>query len=414
VATGRDLCVAQDAVVHAFARVLGPTGRHDANRFVPVSTRLLAVTREASIDGAAGDGATDLAYLGDTAPEGTALAFDGLPEKWRSALWLLHGEHLDLAATGAVLGLSRPEAEQLSERALAGLREQLAEVRLPIAAAAECERTVSRLSGYVADALDDGDAARVRRHLDLCEECRVRLDEVDDLTARLRDLVPALPLAIEAVAADAWLARIRERSGPIGLRLPGGQLAPAWAERGLATATAAMVTFGITAAVMLGARGGDGRPTEPIDAASGLGEQAIGGATSIDVDTVLDPFSTSAFTPSSSIPDASAGSPGTSSPSVPPAAGPSPVAPTAGDVSRGTPVPATKPRAQAPSEPSAPPEASPPSSPPSGPPASPITVVDDIVEALDPVVEGVCGAVPVCPPLGADTELPTLPQIPGL
>ena len=412
VATGRDLGVAQAAVVNAFARVLGPPHGQDANRFLPVATQLLRVTRETAIDGGPADGPTERSYLRAGAPDTIARAFDGLPERWRSVLWLRHAEHLDLAPTSAVLGLAGAPTEQLGTRALAGLREQLARVQHPDATTPACRSTVVRLGDYADGSLPDADAGKVRRHLDRCEVCRARLDEVDDLTSRLNQLVPDLPLVVEALAADAWLTRVKERSGPIGLRLPSGQLAPAWVERVLAGTTAAVVSLGITAAVMLAARGGGSRPIDNVDYAEAttVGEQALG---SEPIDVEFDPLSFPASTSPTgglfTLPDSSGGTPDATAPAAPSAPASAPASSPAADVPRNEPLPATNP----PSEPASPPDATPPQSTPPGvlPPAPPIPVVDDVVGTLDPVLDTLCGSLPVCP---APDELPTLPQIPGL
>ena len=415
VATGRDLDVAQAAVVNAFARVLGPPHGQDANRFLPVATQLLRVTRETAIDGGPADGSTDLAYVPDGAPDAIARAFDALPERWRSVLWLRHAEHLDLAAASAVLGLTEAQTEQLGTRALAGLREQLARVQHPDATTSACRNTVVRLGGYAGGSLSDTDVRRVRRHLDRCEGCRARLDDVDDLTSRLHQLVPDLPLVIEALAAEAWLARVKEQSGPIGLRLPSGQLAPAWVERVLAGTTAAVVSLGITAAVLLAARDGGSRPIENVDYADApaSGEQALG---SESIDVALDPFSfgTSTWPPAMTTGSGSSGgSPDSAAPAGPSVTAPPPASAPAGDTPRGAPITSTNP----PPKPTSPPDATPPpSTPPATPPAAPITVVDDIVETIDPVLDTVCGALPVCPPAEEDPALPlpSLPLLPGL
>ena len=321
VATGRDLGVAQAAVVNAFARVLGPPHGQDANRFLPVATQLLRVTRETAIDGGPADGPTDRTYVAPGAPDTIARAFDDLPERWRSVLWLRHAEHLDLAPASAVLGLTEAPTEQLGTRALAGLREQLARVQHPDATTPACRSTVVRLGDYSEGSLPDADARRVRRHLDRCEVCRARLDDVDDLTSRLNQLVPDLPLMVDPLSFPA-------STSPTG---------------GLFT-----------------------------------------------------------------LPDPSSGTPDAAAP-VPSVPASAPASTPAADVPRNEPLPATNP----PSEPASPPDATPPPSTPPvvAPPAPPIPVVDDVVGTLDPLLDTLCGSLPVCP---VPDGLVTLPQIPGL
>ena len=273
---GRDAAVAETAVVGAFTHVLGQSDRRDLLRFAAVEPQLLRSARETAVDHASRiEAPAGLEAISTTRHTDTLRAFDLLPERWRIALWLDQIEGIGVSTTAAVLGATEQTTAELTTRALAGLREQLAHLLVSPDLHADCRQTTSRLGGYVARALPSRDTIRSRRHLDRCEACRARLDMLDDVTPHLRRVLPPLPDRVESLALGAWLAHTHEGAGPIGLRMPGGAMAPAWLERSLAGATAAVVSLGISAAVLLSGR--DGTDPVPIESAAAPpdGEQAL-------------------------------------------------------------------------------------------------------------------------------------------
>jgi len=293
------------AVAGAFGKILSPPHRRVPDRQAPVRLQLLAAARDAAVsDDPRGPRATHLAVAGTTRVEPSPSAsgtgrehealdtFERLPERWRSVLWLTEVEGLDLQETAAVIGLSVQNTAQLAARAHAGLREQFAQARVEAVTQPDCERTAARLGGYVTRSLSTRDAARVRRHLDACDPCRDRLDEIDDLPPRLRWAMPVLPAAVLGLAEAAWATSIDNATGPLGLTLPGGRPMPPWAERALAGATAAVVTIGITGAILAG--GGGSRNRGPELAGTGTeqpiadGESALGSGQDGSMDGGLD------------------------------------------------------------------------------------------------------------------------------
>lgn len=376
-----DRAAAADAVADAFARVLGPTERGAQPRTVWVHLLLLAATRDAIVARPDVEPAPHLALVPERAPLDQPLAvatdravhaFDHLPERWRSVLWLTQVERLVPHDAGVVLGLSAANATQLTERARAGLREQFSQDQVHAATPPDCQRTAARLGGYISDTLSVRDHNRVRRHLDGCAACRERLDEIDDMAPRLRRSLPVLPLAVSAAAEQAWLARgSSDARGPFGLTLPGGQPLPPWAERALSGATAAVITLGITGALIAGGRGDRDRRDEVPFASAGTdepfragdGESALGG-TGDNAEATNEG--------SASQNDAPTHQP----PAAPPVADPASV-PTPGSSSPGdTSTPPTSPPPPAPVGPGAPDPVEPPPSPPTGSP--PIVVrIDD-------------------------------------
>jgi DNA-directed RNA polymerase specialized sigma24 family protein len=414
---------AADAVAEGFGTVLGPQERTSTARHSPVPLQLLAATRDAAVSRAAlltgepgepGDEVrapdTHTATAADTAQH----AFDQLPERWRSVLWLTEVEGLGATAAGVVLGLSPLSALQLHDRALAGLREQFTQAQVASATQADCRRTAVRLGGYVAGTLEPRDSVRVRRHLDRCAACRARLDAIDDLGPRLhRHVLPLSPMVLP-LAELVWRDRSSVAHGPLGLTLPSGRPLPAWTERALAGATAAVVTVGITAAILAGGRNRTEQPERFAQSGQTVGtpdgESALGIDPPASGDGSLDESTTSG------------------DPSTPVTRGGSPTDPT---TASGDPAPVGRPRSGGEPNPATPTPTSPPTTTPGGstppttnppPPPTPSgapPLVSVIVDEGTGVTVGECTGVEVlgivlgCEPEG-ETEAPIVGGLLGL
>jgi RNA polymerase sigma factor (sigma-70 family) len=253
---------AADAVSDAFTRVLQalPAGRlHDNASF---RSYLLTAARRAGIDCVrkrdrshpgdfsgyqAPSSSTPTERLLDKADSAfVAAAFRGLPERWRSVLWLTEVEQIPAKEAAPLLGLSPNGVAQLAVRARNGLRERYLQAHLrdtPVPAA--CQYTVDHLGAYVAGALPPRDLAKVDQHLAGCETCRARESELEDLGGRLRRIVLPLPIGLGAAALKHW----RSTAGLSGLsRLAPLRRVPAMAgsaEKPLAVVTAALLAAGI-------------------------------------------------------------------------------------------------------------------------------------------------------------------------
>ena len=403
---GRDPVAAEAAVIGSFAHVLAHSGRRDPLRFAPVGVQLLHSARESAVELASRtEEPAGLVAIGHASHLDTLRAYDRLPERWRSVLWLDQLEGFPTSTTAAVVGTSEQSTDALATRAMAGFREQLAHLQVQDGMREHCRYTTIRLAGYAARALPSRDTIRVRRHLDRCEECRARLDDLDDVTPHLRGVLPSLPIAVEDLALGAWLARAHDGTGPIGLRMPSGALAPAWMERTLAGATAAVVSLGISAAVLMGARnGGNPVPAESASAAID-GEQALQGDEIVEEGTdgsvtIVDLPTAPSFDEPTSSGDAPSGR-STATPDVPaPSVGSAPAPRGGAAPSSPSSPPQTSPPAQAPTTPDDPSE---PTTPPSSDP------VDEVVEVVDDLVDDVCGALgPVCDTAPVESPLPKL------
>lgn len=260
-AVARHRGLAVDAVVAGVAGALadphGVPQIGEGSALIP----LLRATRHAAIDGPS-DPTRELSGVMIDGPEPDAHAalvgeaFHLLPERSRSALWLVEVEQLDAPIAAGAIEMQAAELPALVERARQGLGEQLLEGGLGATAGTECARTVDRLSDYVADELSEREVVRTRRHLDSCERCRDRVAALDDLIPLLRQCTVPMPVALVDDARRSWAASIVPASGPLRLHLPGGRPMPVWAERALAGTAAAVVTLGITGALI--ASGGRG------------------------------------------------------------------------------------------------------------------------------------------------------------
>lgn len=223
-------------------------------QLLPVRFELLAAARADSAGEPSAPPVPDL--LATDAAGRARAAFEALPEGWRTVLWLRLVEGIGARHAAPVLGLSVAGTEQLLDRARAGWHEGAVRQLTASTTAPDCRRTASRLGGYVEDSLSDRDRSRVRRHLDACASCRAGLEELDDLAPLLRRSAPSVPIDLRHAAVAAWLERTRAHRGPFGMILPGGHPMPAWAERTLAGAAAAVVALGIAAAVISSGRSG--------------------------------------------------------------------------------------------------------------------------------------------------------------
>ncbi|MGH9273781.1 MAG: zf-HC2 domain-containing protein [Acidimicrobiales bacterium] len=280
-AVTRDPSVAAGAVAAAFASTLGAAPDTAAN--IPVRAQLLAAARHAAFDPAL----QPIAVGVDAAPAASPVrdAFAALPERWRSALWVVVAERLPTHEAGPALGLPAAAVTPLAMRAHAGLREQIVGTYAEAADDDKCRHAAERLVDYGAGRLATRESNRVRKHLDGCERCQGLLAELDDVTPSLRAALP-LPIGVAAISESRWRAALVHSVGPLGLTF-NGRPVPAWVERTVAGAAAAVIALGISSAVLVAGRGGrvrDDGLARSVTAESSLGdgESAAGGSVDFD------------------------------------------------------------------------------------------------------------------------------------
>jgi trimeric autotransporter adhesin len=262
---------AADAVSDAFTRVLAalPAGRlREGGSF---RAYLLTATRRAGIDQLRRRGRQqpgDESVFADRPSSETpteklmaatdsalvAAAFRGLPERWRSVLWLTEVEGVPAKEAAPLLGMSPNGVAQLAVRARNGLRERYLQAHLSTSeVATECRFTVDHLGAYVAGALSPRDLAKVDQHLAGCAGCREREAELEDLGHRLRKIVLPLPIGLGAVALKQWrFAGGHSLAGNVVGKAAGWA---AKAERPLAVASAALFAAGLAGLSLVGGPG---------------------------------------------------------------------------------------------------------------------------------------------------------------
>lgn len=293
-AVSRDPAVAAGAVVAAFASTLGAPPGTAAD--VPVRAQLLASARHAAFDPAL----RTIAVGVQTAPESPVReAFAELPERWRSALWLVVAERLSSHEAGPALGVPAAAVTPLTVRAHAGLGEHVIDAYADAVEDKGCQHAADRLIDYEAGRLTAREAARVRRHLDGCSPCRGAVAVLDDLTPALRQLALPLPIGLAAVTDAHWRSALVPAGGPLGLTWPNGRPVPAWVERTAAGAAAAVIALGIASAVLVAGRGSkvkdDGLARSvAAELPIGDGESAAGGANDLGVLPSTPPSTTAA------------------------------------------------------------------------------------------------------------------------
>lgn len=192
--------------------------------------------------------ATDVTSARAVAPatgDPATRAFLRLPAVWRASLWLRHGEGASLSETAAAVGLGESEIDKLTQRAAAGWREQLHHEHVTVSGSRNCSRAIARLHALDAGSLPDSDVEPLERHLRLCEPCSDRRAMLDDLTGRLSNLAPALPVLLVDDAKAAWYAAVSHSTTRTGLT--------SRTEKVLAGATAAVAALGMVGAAVIGA-----------------------------------------------------------------------------------------------------------------------------------------------------------------
>jgi len=121
-------------------------------------------------------------------------AFQGLPARWQSVLWLTEVEGVPAREAAGRLGLSPNNVAQLAVRARARLRERYLQAHVRNHAQPRCQTTVDHLGAYLAGTLAERRRARVDEHLSDCPACCDRLAEVEDLGVSLRRALVPIPL----------------------------------------------------------------------------------------------------------------------------------------------------------------------------------------------------------------------------
>ena len=140
------------------------------------------------------------------------LAFESLPERWRTVLWYTDIEHASAAEVASLLGLTSNSISTLKRRATEALRQAYLQAYLA-GARQNCTPTARRLVDFVRGTLSTRDTDLVADHIAGCAECRTVHAELSDVHGALRRLSSVF-VSHEVIAADAELAIPELSDGP--------------------------------------------------------------------------------------------------------------------------------------------------------------------------------------------------------
>jgi RNA polymerase sigma factor (sigma-70 family) len=143
-------------------------------------------------------------------------AFETLPDRWQRVLWHTEIEGRSPAALASTLGSTPNAVAALAYRAREGLRQAYLSVYLSSAIPDECRPYVPKLAAYVRGTLTPGDDQWVSDHLDQCQHCRERHDELLLLVSDLRGVLwPALLAPAVAVGGGVAAAGVAAAAGAL-------------------------------------------------------------------------------------------------------------------------------------------------------------------------------------------------------
>jgi RNA polymerase sigma factor (sigma-70 family) len=130
-----------------------------------------------------------------------ARAFSSLAPRWQHTLWMTEVEQLHPTEVSERLDLTPNAAAALTHRARQAFAEAYLAEHLVVATGKECRKVAALLPGYVRHQLRDLQQATVERHIVNCQLCARAVDDLRDVNASLRSLLPLTPAALGTAAA---------------------------------------------------------------------------------------------------------------------------------------------------------------------------------------------------------------------
>ena len=127
-----------------------------------------------------------------------ARAFASLNPRWQQTLWLTEVEQRSPAEVAAVMDLAPNATAALTLRAREAFATAYLAEHVNASPDEACERYGRRLAAYVRDQLTEIQCEEVERHLLDCPRCQQAVDELRDVNASLRKLVPPVGSALAA------------------------------------------------------------------------------------------------------------------------------------------------------------------------------------------------------------------------
>jgi RNA polymerase sigma factor (sigma-70 family) len=213
-----DSATAEDVVSDSFERLL-VTLRNGGGPTESLRPYLLQMVRNRAIDSWRGrrevcvepavlTQASETIEDADTEATGVSMvrqAFEQLPERWQTVLWLGEVEGYSYAEIGRELGLREGAVTQLLHRAREGMRQAYLKLHASYATG-ECGRIRPLLVKYVRGKSGARDCAQVEQHLDNCPECAAA-------AGKLRQLNRRMGAAIVAAVAGGVALELLRRPG---------------------------------------------------------------------------------------------------------------------------------------------------------------------------------------------------------
>jgi RNA polymerase sigma factor (sigma-70 family) len=133
-----------------------------------------------------------------------AAAFQSMPERWQSALWMAEVQQLDPVTIAERLDVNVAAAGALVYRARQGFTEAYLSQHLSQAGRPACAALAPKLAQYVRGTAGLMASRQVKNHIDECPACTSAIAELDDVNSSLRSLTP--PLAVLTAAGTTTAA----------------------------------------------------------------------------------------------------------------------------------------------------------------------------------------------------------------
>ncbi|WP_432013245.1 RNA polymerase sigma factor [Streptomyces cucumeris] len=129
-----------------------------------------------------------------------------LPQRWVTALWLAEVDGLSPEGVARRLGTHADAAAALVERARESLRQEYLRAQPGTPASAACGAHWERMAAHVQGVDTPHQAEQIAVHIEGCQDCRARMEQMVAADDRLPALTGPALLALLDRGAAAWLA----------------------------------------------------------------------------------------------------------------------------------------------------------------------------------------------------------------
>lgn len=197
-----------------------------------VRPQLIAATRELAVAGLRRAGPAQPVHQPSQAsdlPARVAAAFRGLPERWRSVLWLVEVERIPSSEAARIIGVAAEEISALTVKAWAGLTDAVAGPGEPAPERSACRSRRQLVARYL-NTLDGAGQSELRAHLSSCGLCAGYQTRLEAVGVALRQVVIPLPEGLLAAASPPRPPAIvpTRQVSPRVTAKPGTQLVRIW------------------------------------------------------------------------------------------------------------------------------------------------------------------------------------------